>query len=211
MTRPDQGAFRLTAVAGTPRLALALLALGTGLALSGCGPNRGPAYGADPVEQKALAIPPDLTAEPLASRNPFPDLPQGSRFHPGPKAADGQGDWAAAPDGNTLAAPVPATWALGTVRASLLMQGVAIAEERQGALRTEWLGRKELRQLGITPPEDGRLRYLLEAESLSAQSSRLRVQGERRDGDEVMRAETQQVTEFIQAVQPAFGKRRDDS
>ena len=208
MTRPEQGASLTRARASSPRTGLALLALGLGLLVAGCGPNRGPDYGADPVEQKALAIPPDLAAEPLASRNPFPDLPRGAGFQPGPLAADDEGTWAGKTDGNTLVVPVPASWALGTVRAALLMQGVAIAEERQGALRTEWLGAEDLRHLGVSPPADGRLRYSLQTESLSGQSSRLLIQGEHRDGDEVSRAETQRVTEFLQALQPAFGKRR---
>jgi hypothetical protein len=182
--------------------------LGAGLLVAGCGPNRGPDYGADPVEQKALAIPPDLAAEPLASRNPFPELPEGAGFQPGPLAADDEGDWAGKAEGNTLTVPVPARWALGTVRAALLMQGVAIAEERQGALRTEWLGAEDLGHLGVSPPADGHLRYVLQTETLSEQSSRLLVQGEHRDGDEVSRAATQRVTEFLQALQPAFGKRR---
>jgi hypothetical protein len=179
-----------------------------GLLAAGCGPNRGPDYGADPVEQQALAIPPDLTAEPLASSSPFPDLPAAARFHPGPLPADGEGEWSAQTEGNTLVLPVPAGWALGTARAALLMQGVAIDRERQGGLRTPWLGAEDLRHLGVAPPADGRLRFSLQTEALSDRSSRLLAQGERRDGDEVVRAETARVTEFLQALQPAFGKRR---
>ncbi|HKJ71182.1 MAG TPA: hypothetical protein VKA55_05475 [Gammaproteobacteria bacterium] len=179
-----------------------------GALLAACGPNRGPDYGADPVDSQALAIPPDLTAEPLATQNPFPDLPDISQYRPGPESAEADGKWLARIDGNTMAVPVPSGWALGSVRAALLLQGVAVGQEREGTLRTPWLAAADLRHLGVKPPEDGRLRYTVRAESQSGGATRLLVQAERRDGDDVVRAANERVGQFLQALQPAFGKRR---
>jgi|GEM_PF-4363943 len=183
-------------------------ALLAGVLIAACGPNRGPDYGADPVESRALAIPPDLTAEPLATQNPFPDLSDVAELRSGPLSAEADGDWLAQVEGNTLDVPVPEGWALGAVRAALLLQGVAVAEERAGLLRTGWLSPEDHRHLGVEPPAEGRIRYSLETRPQSGGSTRILAQAETRDGDEVSRASSQRVNQFLQALQPAFGKRR---
>ncbi|MEF8792426.1 hypothetical protein [Thiohalorhabdus sp.] len=173
-----------------------------------CGPNRGPDYGADPVESQSLAIPPDLTAEPLATQNPFPDLPDIERPRTGPDSAEAEGDWMASLDGNTLNVPVPEAWAMGSVRAALLLHGIAVAEERLGLLRTGWLSGEDHRHLGVEPPSQGRVRYTLESRPQANGATRILAQAESREGDEVKRASQESVTQFLQAIQPAFGKRR---
>ncbi|MFA9460542.1 hypothetical protein [Thiohalorhabdus methylotrophus] len=178
------------------------------LLLAGCGPNRGPEYGADPVEREALAIPPDLAAEPLAAQNPYPNLPDISQFRPGPRPAEREGQWAAQVNGNTLNTGVPAGWALGTVRAALLMQGAAIAEERTGVLRTAWLGSEALGSLGVPAPESGNIRFTVKSRGLSGGGSRVVVQGAHREDDNVRAVADKVLQEFLRAVQPAFGKRR---
>lgn len=200
--------MKLPAMGAVRRLSPLALALVAGALAVACGPNRGPDYGADPVESQALAIPPDLTAEPLAARTPFPDLPDASQLRPGPASAEAQGEWLAQLAGNTLDVPAPQGWALGGVRAALLLQGVAVAEEREGLLRTGWLSAEDHRHLGVQPPVDGRIRYSLEARPGADGSTRLLAQAETRDGDEVARASSKRVNQFLQALQPAFGKRR---
>ena len=175
--------------------------------LGACGPSRGPEYGVDPVESRALAIPPDLAAEPLAVRDPMPGLPEASRMRPGPLAAEMGGDWVARVEGNTLVVPAPSGWALGGARTALLLQGVPVEQEREGFLRTPWLTAEDHRHLGVQPPGEGRIQYTLEVRSAEG-GSRITVQGSRRNGDEVRRAEADRVTQFLQALQPAFGKRR---
>jgi len=179
-----------------------------GMLAAACGPNRGPDYGVDPVDSRALAIPPDLTAEPLAVQSPFPDLADVEEFRPGPLSAEAEGEWVAKIEGNTMNVPVPEGWALGTVRASLLLQGVAVAEERQGLLRTGWLTAEDHRHLGVKPPAAGRIRYSLETRQQSDGFSRILAQAETRDDDDVARAASERVSQFLQALQPAFGKRR---
>ncbi|MFB6260546.1 MAG: hypothetical protein ABEJ96_02680 [Thiohalorhabdaceae bacterium] len=176
--------------------------------VAACGPNRGPDYGADPVESQSLAIPPDLTAEPLATQNPFPDLPDIEQPRTGPESAEAEGEWVARIDGNTLNVPVPEAWALGSVRAALLLHGIGVAEERLGLLRTGWLSAEDHRHLGVEPPSQGRVRYTLESRPQSEGATRLLVQAESRDGDEVARASQERVTQFLQTLQPAFGKSR---
>ncbi len=178
-----------------------------GVLVAACGPNRGPAYGVDPVDSRALAIPPDLAAEPLVTRSPFPDLPDASRMRPGPLAAEKEGGWAARVEGNTMSVPVPVAWALGGARAALLLQGVPVDREREGYLRTPWLTPEDHRHLGVQPPEEGRVRYVLELRDLDG-GTRITAQGTVRDGDDVRRADAERVTQFLQALQPAFGKRR---
>lgn len=179
-----------------------------GMLVAACGPNRGPDYGADPLDSRALAIPPDLTAEPLAVQSPFPDLADVEEFRPGPVSAEAKGDWLAKIEGNTMNVPVPEGWALGTVRASMLLQGVAVAHERQGLLVTEWLTAEDHRHLGVKPPDEGRVRYSLEAQQQSNGSTRILAQAETRDDDDVARAASKRVSQFLRALQPAFGKRR---
>jgi hypothetical protein len=200
MKSPATGAVR--------RLSPLVPLLLAGMLAVGCGPNRGPDYGADPVESKALAVPPDLTAEPLATQNPFPDLPDASQLRPGPVSAEADGEWVARVQGNVLDVPVPTGWALGAVRAALLLQGVAVAEEREGLLRTGWLGAEDHRHLGVKPPAEGRIRYNLETREQSPGVTRILAQAETRNGDDVRRTASKRVNQFLRALQPAFGKRR---
>jgi len=179
----------------------------TVLVVAGCGPNRGPGYGANPMESKTLAVPPDLSAEPLAAQNPYPNLPDVSRFRPGPQPAEAKGKWAARVHGNTLTAAIPKGWALGTVRAALLMQGVAIHQEREGILRTGWLRGKDLSHLGVPAPEQGPIRFTVQTQSVQGGGARIVVQGKVRNDGEVRAAPDKPVKEFLLAVQPAFGKR----
>ncbi|SCX76730.1 hypothetical protein SAMN05661077_0325 [Thiohalorhabdus denitrificans] len=197
----------------TPVLNRTLLRAGPLLALAavvlaGCGPNRGPEYGAEPVEREALAIPPDLAAEPLAAQDPFPNLPDASQFRPGPRAAEADGEWAAKLDGNTLSAPVPGGWALGAFRAALVLQGAGIDEERRGMLRTEWLGEEALSALGVPVVEDGPVRFTVKARGLAGGGTRLLVQGAVRSGSDADSASEESVQGLLEAVRPAFGKRR---
>jgi hypothetical protein len=200
MKSPATGAVR--------RLSPLVPVLLAGILVTACGPNRGPEYGVDPVDSEALAVPPDLTAEPLATQDPFPELPDVSQFRPGPLSAESEGEWQARVEGNTLVAPVPRGWAQGALRAALLLQGVAVAEEREGLLRTGWLNAEDHRHLGVKPPEDGRIRYSLEMRSPGAGTTRVLAQAERRDGDEVARASSERVSQLLHALQPAFGKAR---
>lgn len=200
MKSPATGAAR--------RLSPLAPVLVAGLLAAACGPNRGPDYGADPVESRSLAIPPDLTAEPLATQSLFPDMPDIDQPRTGPESVEAEGEWMASIDGSTLNAPVPEAWALGSVRAALLLQGMAVAEERRGLLRTGWLSAEDHRHLGVEPPSQGRVRYTLETRPQSDGATRILAQAESRDGDEVERASRERVTQFLQALQPAFGKRR---
>lgn len=201
-------AMKLPPKAVVRRLSLLTAVLLAGALAAGCGPNRGPEYGVDPVDSRALAIPPDLTAEPLATADPFPDLPDIAELRSGPEPADTEGEWVARVRGNTLEAPVPEGWALGSVRAALLLQGIGVAEERQGLLRTGWLSAEDHRHLGVKPPAEGQVRYSLESRSQPAGVTRILAQAEARNDGEVKRARGGRVKQFLQALQPAFGKRR---
>lgn len=187
--------------------ALGLVVIGA-LAVSGCGGPMGPDYGADPVESRELAIPPDLTAQPLATQASFPDLPSIEELRPGPRSAEAPADWEGRLEGNVLTVPVPTGWAAGAARAALLLRGVDVAEERSGMLRTDWLNARDHRHLGVSPPADGRIRYTLEIRSESPGVSQVLAQAARRNGDEVSRAQSDRVNQFLKALQPAFGKQR---
>lgn len=185
-----------------------ILLLASGLLATACGTGQGPDYGVDPVERQALAVPPDLTAQPLATQTPFLDLPPIRQLRPGPQSAKASGEWVGRLEGAELTVPIPSGWALGTARAALLLQGIAIAKEREGLLRTGWLTVQEHRHLGVPPPSEGRIRYTLEIRSDSKGVTQLLGQGVRRDGDEVSRASSERVNQLLKALRPAFGKKR---
>jgi len=176
--------------------------------LSGCSTNRGPDYGADPLESRALAVPPDLSAQPVSPHHPFSNLDSLAQYRPGPQPASGEGRWAAQVSGNGLVAPTPLGWTLGTLRAALLLKGVGIADEKEAVLRTGWLGEAAHQRLGVTPPERGPARYTLEASPTGDGGSEVHVQAVVRTEDEEVRSlSAQRIQPFLEALRPAFGRR----
>ncbi len=191
-----------------------MLALIAAFWLSSCTAKRGPDYGVDPVERNALAIPPDLVAEPVAPKTSLPDSGAAGNVEAGPQASDSSGEWAARKEGNTLIVPVSRDWALGSIRSTLLLKGIDVAEEHEGStqvswLRTDWLDSEDLHQLEIPPPEEGKIRYLLECRSLSQKETQVFVQAKVwSGGEEVIQAQAAHVERFLTLLQPAFGKLR---
>ena len=178
------------------------------LVATGCSTSRGPDYGADPLESRALAVPPDLSAQPVSPHHPFTDLGSLARYRPGPQPAEGEGRWAAQVSGNGLVAPTPPGWTLGTLRAALLLRGVAIAEEKETVLRTGWLGEAAHQRLGVEPPKRGPARYTLEARPTGDGGTEVQVQAAVRVEDEEVRSlSAQRVQPFLEALRPAFGRR----
>lgn len=188
------------------RWALPVAAFAVAIFLAGCGTQRGPDYGVAPQESKALAVPPDVTAEPLAVENPYPSLADTARFRSGPLAVEGDGEWAARVKGSTLLAPVPTGWAQGVVRAALVLHGIDVAQEREGALRTGWLDAEAHKQLGAPPPAVGEARYTFRFERKTAGVTRILAQGVVRSGDDMGRSDGRGVEAFLKALQPAFGR-----
>lgn len=194
------------------RIPLAVAALlAVVVVLAGCSTNRGPDYGADPLDSRALAVPPSLSAEPVSPHHPFTNLDSLERFRPGPQPEQGDGEWAAQVSGNGLVAPVPPAWTLGTLRAALLLQGVGIGEEKATVLRTGWLDAEAHERLGVEPPKRGPARYTLEAQETGDGGTQLHAQAVvRGDDDEVRSLSAERVRSFLKALRPAFGRRTAD-
>lgn len=192
---------------GQPASLLAALALLLML-LAGCSTHRGPDYGADPLESRALAVPPDLSAEPVSPHHPFSNLGGLARYRPGPQPAAAEGQWAGRVSGTGMVTPVPPAWTLGSLRAALLLKGVGIADEKETVLRTGWLDAAAHQRLGVEPPKRGPVRYTLEARPTGDGGTELQVKAVVRNGDGEMRAlSAQRIQAFLEALRPAFGRR----
>jgi hypothetical protein len=184
-----------------------LILVAAGLA-AGCSGHRGPEYGADPLESKALAVPPDVSAEPVAPHHPFADLQGLATYRPGPTPPQSDGEWAVRISGTGMVTAVPPGWTLGGLRTALLLKGVAVSEEKETVLRTGWLGREGHSRLGIESPEGGEARYTLQVEATGDGGSRVQARGVvRAGGDEPSTLPAERVEGFLKALRPAFGRR----